>query len=206
MRKVVVCFSILLFILTASFLAMQKQSEASSSVIQRELSQDELTRLEAGEVILESQKYENEAGEIRGRGLAIAYVKANKKAVMDTLLDYPSYPQFMPRVKNTEVYLNTPTQINVKFTLKVVITIVYYIKHYVDRDAGTIAWELDNTQENDIKDTTGSWLVKPHKQGCLLFYSVALDTGRSVPGWLEDYLTKKDLPNVVRAVKEKVGG
>ena len=155
---------------------------------------------------MESQKYKNEAGETRGRGLAIGFVKADKNKIMNTLLDYPSYPQWMPRVKKTEVYHKTPTQVYVQFTLKVVITIVYHIKHTINVGAGTITWELDKSKENEIRDTTGSWLVKPHKDGCLLFYSVALDSGHAVPGWLEDYLTKKDLPNVIKAVKKRVGG
>ena len=76
----------------------------------------------------------------------------------------------------------------------------------IDRANGVITWKLDDSKENEIRATTGFWAVKPHKDGCLVYYSVALDTGHAVPGWLEDYLTKKDLPSVVTAVKKRVGG
>jgi len=206
MRKTV--FVVFAGILAIALCAVVFQSSAigSQAPAARDLTAAELAQVEAGEIILESHKFKNEAGETRGRGLAIGYIKASKDKIMDTLLDYPSYPQFMPRVKKTNVYLNTPTQVNVQFELKVMITIVYHIKHTVNRAAGTITWVLDKSKQNDIKDTTGSWVIKPYKDGCLVYYSVSLDTGRSVPGWLEDYLTKKDLPNVVNAVKKRIEG
>jgi ribosome-associated toxin RatA of RatAB toxin-antitoxin module len=173
----------------------------------RELTATEQAKVEAGEIILESQTYKDEQGRSRGRGLAIGYIKAPKDKIIDTILKYEDYPQFMPRVKATEVYLRTDTAVNVKFTIEVVLVkVTYYLTHKVDRAAGIITWTLDKSKPNEIAATDGFWGLKPYKDGTLVYYSVSADTGRAIPKTIEDYLTKKDLPNIINSIKKRVGG
>jgi len=172
----------------------------------RALTAAEQAQVEAGEVILESQKYQDAEGKTRGRGLAIGYIKADKTKILNAILAYETYPQWMPRVKQTSVYKNTATEKDVKFSLKVLITVEYHIKHLIDAGAGEITWTLDASKPNDIKATTGFWKIVPYKQGCLVYYSVTLDTGKAVPAAVEDYLTKKDLPNIIKTLRTRVGG
>jgi ribosome-associated toxin RatA of RatAB toxin-antitoxin module len=198
---------LLVSMLLAAAVAACPASASAQGVKMRELSPAELAKVEAGEVILESQTYQDAQGRTRGRGLAIGFVKADKGRIMDTILGYEAYPQFMPRVKTTAVYGRTDTQVNVKFTIEVVmVKVSYHITHQVDRAAGTISWTLDKSRPNEIAATDGFWGLKPHKNGTLLYYTVAVDTGRSIPKAIEDYLTKKDLPNIVKSIKKRVGG
>lgn len=172
----------------------------------RDLTAAELAQVEAGEIILESQRYNDAEGNARGRGLAIGYIKADKDKILDTILAYDTYPQWMPRVKKTSFYKNTATEKDVKFKLKVLITIEYHIRHRINAEAGEITWELDTGKPNDIKATTGFWKIVPHKDGCLVYYSVALDSGKAIPAAIEDYLTKKDLPNIIKTLRQRTGG
>lgn len=173
----------------------------------RELTAAELARVEKGEIILESQTQTDAAGKSRGRGLAIGFINADKNKIIDTILKYEDYPQFMPRVQSTEVYTRTATEVNVKFTIKVVLVkVTYYLMHTVNRDAGYITWTLDKSKKNEIAATDGVWVFKPYKNGTIVYYSLSVDTGLAVPKSIEDYLTKKDLPNIVSKIRERVTG
>jgi len=180
--------------------------QAAAPIFSRPLSAAEFAQIEGGEILLDSQKVSTPDGTTRGRALAVGYIRASKDKLMDTLLDYTSYPQYMPRMKKAEIYERTSAQVNVKFTIKLVITVVYHLKHYFNRPAGTMTWELDRSKPNDIRDTTGSWFFQPYRNGCIAYYSVTLDSGHAIPGWLEDYMTKRDLPNILRALRTRVGG
>jgi ribosome-associated toxin RatA of RatAB toxin-antitoxin module len=200
-------FALLLGLAAAAVLlmAIAPRVAPAASVPMRDLSADELAKIEKGDVILESQT--SSGANTRGRGLAIGFINASKDKVMDTILKYEDYPQFMPRVKSSEVYTRTDSQIDVHFTIDVAfIKISYYLTHQVDRAAGTISWSLDKTKKNDIAGTDGFWGFKPYKNGTIVYYTVSVDTGRAVPKAVEDYLTKRDLPNIVKNMKKRVEG
>jgi len=205
MRKATV-FVLLALVLAPLMLAGPTADVQAASVFSRQLSAAELAKVEAGEILIDSQKFASPDGTTRGRALAVGFMRASKDKLMTTLLDFNSYPQYMPRMQKAETYQTTPTQISVKFTIKMLITVVYHIKHYFNRAGGTMTWELDKAQKNDIRETTGSWYFQPYKNGCLAFYSVTLDSGHPIPGWLEDYMTKRDLPNILRVLRTRVGG
>ena len=200
-------FLILLLLMTPLLFSFRvDDAQAATPIFSRQLTAAEFTQIEAGEILLDSQKFSTPDGTTRGRALAVGFIRASKDKLLETLLDYASYPQYMSRMQKAEVYERTTTQVNVKFTIKLLITVVYHLKHYFNRATGTMTWELDRSKPNDIRDTTGSWYFQPYKNGCIAFYSVTVDSGHAIPGWLEDYMTKRDLPNILRAVRTRVGG
>jgi ribosome-associated toxin RatA of RatAB toxin-antitoxin module len=196
----------LLLLLTPLLFSGRANDARAAAVFSRSLSAAELAKIEAGEILLDSQKFSTPDGTTRGRALAVGFIRAGKDKLINTLLDYTSYPQFMPRMKKAEIYLTAGNVISVKFTIKVLVTVVYYLKHTIDRAGGSITWELDPSHKSDIRDTTGSWYFQPYKNGCIAYYAVTLDSGYAIPGWLEDYLTKRDLPAILRALRTRVGG
>jgi len=178
-------------------------ASAMMDVTARPLSDAELAKIETGEIILESNTVRDAKGNARATGLAIGFIDAPKDKIMDTILDYPSYPEFMPRVKAISLTGEGEHQV-VNYTIKVtLLTIKYAMVHQVDRAAGTIQFNLDKTKKNDIADSQGFWALKPHKNGTIIYYSVLVDTGMAVPKAIEDYLTKKDLPNLIAKVRER---
>lgn len=200
-------YSLLLAILfVAALLAVPALAQAQNMKA-RDLTPAELAKIEAGEIILESQTQDDASGKSRGRGLAIGFIGAGKDKIIDTILKYEDYPQFMPRVQSTEVYNRTATEVDTKFTIKVVLVkVTYHLAHKIDRAAGTITWTLDKNKKNEIAGTDGVWVFKPYKNGTIVYYSLSVDTGLAVPKSIEDYLTKKDLPDIVRRIRERVMG
>jgi ribosome-associated toxin RatA of RatAB toxin-antitoxin module len=189
----------------ALLMALAPRLARAASIVMRDLSAGELARIEKGEIILESQTSSGANGS--GSGLAIAFIQASKDKVIDTILKYEDYPKFMPHVKSTEVYKRTDSQVDVRFTVDVAFKKISYCRTIqVDRAAGTIVWSLDKTRKNDIADTEGFWGFKPYKNGIIVYYMASVDSGLAVPKMVEDYLTKRDLPNIVKSIRKRVEG
>ncbi|MDP8225111.1 MAG: hypothetical protein P9L99_17250 [Candidatus Lernaella stagnicola] len=166
----------------------------------------ELAKVDSGEIYFRSEAKKDAEGKVSGGGLAVGYFKAPKDKIIDTILKYEDYPQFMPQVSETEVN-HSGNEHNVKFTIKVFLfTIRYYMTHTVDREAGTVRFTLDKSKENDIVGTDGYWALKPYKEGFLVYYYADVDTGLKVPSKVQEFLTKRSLPKVVKAMKKRVGG
>ena len=70
------------------------------------------------------------------------------------------------------------------------------------------AWRMDDARpKKSVEDSVGAWVLKPHGNGrTIVAYTVAVDTGMSVPKIIQNWLTNKSLKKVVKAVKKKVEG
>lgn len=175
------------------------------AVVEKNLTPANLAKLEAGEVILLDQTYTDAEGKTRGKGLAIVLIDKPPEEVWKYIPQFDSYKEFMPRMVASKIYLNEAGKIGAEYTLKVAFkTIVYSCMHYLENDKFMLRWELDAARKNDIASTTGWWKIKPYKGKSIVAYTVAVDTGIAVPKVIQDYLTKRDLPNVVRAMKKRV--
>ena len=195
------------FVSVLLFVFMGYASADESIVnIDRLLTPENTAKLVKGEVVLTSTYYKDERGKTRTKGAAIVIVDRSTEEVWKHLGQFEQYPLFMPRMTSAAPYFHEGNRVGVEFTLKVVFkTIRYCIMHTIDKDKGILTLNLDKSKENDIRSTNGEWLVKPHGQGkSLVFHSVTIDTGMAVPVVIMDYLTKKDLPNIVFALKQRV--
>ena len=69
-----------------------------------------------------------------------------------------------------------------------------------------MTWALDQEAEHDIADTTGSWAVVPLEgaQATLVRYRSWVDSGRSVPRFVEAFLTERSLPKIVEGIRTEV--
>ena len=175
------------------------------AAVDKNLTAANISKLEAGETILLDQTYTDEKGQTRGKGLAIVLVNKPPDDVFTYIGQFGSYPEFMPRMVKSTVYKNEGSSVGAEYTLKVAWkTITYSCLHDVNNGNKTVSWVMDTGRKSDIASTTGMWILKPHKGNTILAYTVAVDTGMAVPKMIQDYLTKKDLPNVVRAMKKRV--
>ncbi len=173
--------------------------------IDKHLTAANIAKLEKGETILLDQTYKDKNGKTRGKGLAIIQVNASKDKACKHLSDFTYYKGFMPMVIVSDIYHNGEGKVGVGYVLKVVIKKVkYHCMHSFDKGKGEIKFWLDDNQKNDIKSTEGLWKVIPRGDKCFIAYTVSVDTGVAIPKAIQDYLTKKDLPNVVKAAKMRI--
>ena len=168
------------------------------------LTREDVARLERGEVLLRNQVDKDAKG--RGRGRAIVLIRRPPAAVWTVLTDYEKHTEFMPGVVRSKVYSRADRTVGVAYTLKVLLkSIRYHCLCTAAPDQRAIRWTLDKSRKNDIAGTTGCWEIRPHGDGgSIAIYSLAVDTGMSVPRFVQNFLTRRDLPNVARALKKRV--
>jgi hypothetical protein len=161
------------------------------------LTEKQLQKIEAGEIVIQEVSGSGEGK----RYEAVAVVKAPPKAVMAFLKDFASYVGPMPNLKKIEFSwegnLACVTQ-----HLKVTLSSISYrlnILHYGD---AVVEWEF---VDGDIKDTTGYYKLFPRSDGreTLLVYHVCTDPGMAIPQFIMNLLTKKSMPDVVKAIREE---
>lgn len=185
----------------SSFADEPKLGEAPD--IDKVLTKEQWKQLEDGEVVL--QKVESD-GKQKGGGLAVGIINAPAEKLFAALADFEEHVSYFPRMVSLDLY--TPEQeglIGIHPTIKVPIVgqVQYHVLFKLDEKAGTLLFGLDHSKQNDIADTLGAWVVRDlGKDRSLFVYSVYVDTGRNVPKVIENFLTNRDLPNVIKAVRE----
>ncbi|MEW5850594.1 MAG: SRPBCC family protein [Myxococcota bacterium] len=166
---------------------------------------DELAKLEKGQVVVRGEMYTNAAGKRAGKGKAFVIINKPPEAPWAILNDYEKMPEFMPRLARVTIQNRTADGMKVVQELKVLFkTVRYVLDLKFDASKKRMAWALDKSSKNDINDTFGSWHFQPWNGGrTLVVYDIAVDTGAMIPAFLEEYLTKKDLPEVLMAMKRR---
>lgn len=169
------------------------------------LTPEQIGRLEQGKVVVFKKGSKDAQGNSLGKGQVMMLVNKPRDEVLKYIRDHDAWPEFMPHLVKIEEYYKKDNEVGVKETLRILFKkIQYYILQTYDEKAGTLTWRLDKSKKNDIKDTTGSWTIKPYgKDRCLIDYSVVVDSGIPIPKFIENFLFNRDLPGVVKAVKKR---
>jgi hypothetical protein len=76
--------------------------------------------------------------------------------------------------------------------------VVYYVRHRWDLEKRKLWWHLDPEMPNDLKTVEGGWDIYPlddkHSVGA---YRTHIDVGSSIPNFVQEYLTRRDLPKAL---------
>ncbi len=179
---------------------------------QKELSPQDWAKLKKGEIIIKQYIYTTKDGKQAGMAKGIILVNLPPDAIWNVITDYEHYNEFMPTVKKTKILKRLPNDgVRLYHKIKIVFVTLEYVcdiipVKYPD-GSRILQWKLAKGPgiKNDIKDTTGFWEVIPIDNGkkTLLTYTAFVDTGWAVPGWVQNYLTKKQLPKILRNTVEE---
>ena len=157
-------------------------------------------KLERGELELETTDGPGGRRDARARAL----IAAPPAKVWAAITDYDHYREFMPlttvsQVKKREgsdVWFYTELSTPVK-------TIVYTIKLTLDESKGAVDWTMI---DGNLKANDGSWRLEPHGNGeTYVVYTCFAAPGFPVPGFLLNKITQGTLPDVIAAVRKRVG-
>src|SRR5262245_22513189 len=131
---------------------------------------------------------------------AAALIAQPPELVWKVLTDFERRPQFLPgakeirvvRVEGNRVWLDERAQI-------LLITINYRVINTLEPETGVMSWVLDKEVAHDIADSEGTWRVIALDGGTrtLVTYQARIDTGQPVPGFLESFLMKRSLPQLI---------
>ncbi len=82
---------------------------------------------------------------------------------------------------------------------------VYYLEYRLDPRKRRIEWRLDTRFDNDLEDVEGFWELYAMADDRTLGRSgTSVNVGRAVPAFLQDWITRKNLPKTMERVRKWV--
>jgi ribosome-associated toxin RatA of RatAB toxin-antitoxin module len=138
---------------------------------------------------------------------AVFIVKGAPQTCLKVVSDFGHYPQFMPNIVASELVEKKDSCVTFSFGFRVALWTIRYTNLFRQRvfdDSSELDWSYVN---GDLKETRGSWKIRrcPGKPGySVVRYKAFINTGMFVPRWVSDLLTAKSIPNMIKAIAERV--
>ena len=146
---------------------------------------------------------------------AVTIIEAKRKRIREIIMDYPSYPDFMPNVSQIEILEQDATTAVLNYLLTLPLGKIKKYRVKLERSEPDdritlIHWQLRPwpglKPEETIKDTSGFWRIEElSEKRSLVLYHVYTDPGK-IPfglGWIVDLLSKDSVPEVLTKTKER---
>lgn len=137
-------------------------------------------------------------------------IAAEPSEIWAILLDFESIPDTSSAMKSADRYEDRPGStsriVSVEYLVKVAwVSIVYSVHHDYFAAQNYLVWTLDPAKENGLALTTGSFSTWPGSApGRTRFlYRTSVDTGRSIPDWVEEDLSEGSLKSYIKAVRKR---
>ena len=128
-----------------------------------------------------------------------ADIDAKPADVMAVILDFESYPKFLPEIERCEVVRSAPGEWDVRFTVKVVKRLNYTLR--IERVSETqMRWHMI---DGVFKSNDGGWDLTPVDDGqrTQALYHIDLQVGMFVPSSIMRSLVDRSLPDTVKRFK-----
>jgi len=175
----------------------------AGAAIAAELTDDDWERLKAGEVIIDTQKLDG-----KRRVEAAIVIDHDVGDIWKVMLDCPNAPKFVPNMRRCEILERADDgsweiiEHEVKYGWLAPKTIYQFRADYIPQQS--IHFERIS---GDLKHLVGDWTLEPapgQSSSILVSYSVYIDPGFIVPGFMVRRSLRKDLPGVLRALRRRV--
>lgn len=171
------------------------------------LTDDELAKVRRGEVPVRIESFTTPTGKVSGRGLGAILIHRPIADVWAVLTRYEDKAEYQPRVEKVWVLEKHPERLKVRMQIDAsVSTVVYTANYEFDSAAHTIRWTLDKMAPgNTVVDLDGGYeAAELSSAETLVVYRAWVDSGRSVPRFISDYVSRRSIPNSLRAIKMRV--
>jgi len=169
------------------------------------LTEKEEARLQAGKLVMTTQVADG-SGAVTG----IIEIDATPAQIWKILVNFEGLPESTPNIKEVDRYTDkkegAKRLIDIGYMLKVAwVEIRYWVHHDYFPEQQYLVWMLDAAKPNEIAATTGSFSTWPGSAPgkTRYLYITSVDTGRSIPDWVEEDLTESSLKKYMKFVKEK---
>jgi hypothetical protein len=113
------------------------------------------------------------------------------------------HTEFRPELERIETVSWGDREVLDDHHLKILfMPIQYRLRHRFDWEGARIWWELDPAFENDLSEVAGFWeLYELEGDRTLARFGSRVVVGPSLPLWLQDAVTRKNLPATVERVR-----
>jgi len=171
------------------------------------LSDAELRDAMAGRVPTRSESFSNARGKAAGRGWAAIVIERPVGEVWATLSRYEDHAEYIPRLKSVTVLERQPGRLRVRQEIDATVTTARFTAWFrLDEAEHQISWSLDKTAtDSTVSDVEGDYrMAELTPQRTLLVYRTYVDTGMRVPLFIQSYMQKRSLPELLQAIKRRV--
>ncbi len=167
------------------------------------LSVTDIARLEAGKIVVLKQ----DSGEGKNKK---SLIKASLlfdqpiEKVWSMLKQTNRQKEYLPHLREATIITGNNDGNVTQFMLKIMFfNVRYRVDHFFDNKTYRLTWHLDPGYKNDLKELYGYYqLYKVDDTHTLARYGSKVDVGLLVPEFIENILTRKDLPTALGNVKK----
>lgn len=159
-----------------------------------------------GVVVSHKQGPDGAGGELKGIIKAYLIVKQPRAVVFKMLNDTTKQASYLPHLVKSKRVSGTETSEKTEFLIKVAfISVRTRVDHQWWPEVSRMAWVLDPNFENDLIAQVGFYnFYSLDENTTLLEFGTLLETSPLVPNFVQDALTRRDLPEALGNVKKFV--
>ncbi len=170
------------------------------------LTEAEMQEALHGHTVTRTESFSRD-GKSAGRGLGAVVIECSIAEVWATLSRPEDKAEYMPRVKSVTVLERRPAMMRVRMEVDAsVLTARYTAWFRLDEPTHTLSWTLDKTApDNTLTDVEGEYrLFEVQPTRTLVVYRAYVNSGHAVPAFIQGYMTRRSLPNLLHAVKARI--
>jgi hypothetical protein len=192
-------------LLTAALVAQAPPEQPVHALMTAE----QLRDVKRGQAVVVTQTERGQDGHDQGRALAFFLIKRPWREVWDQLTDYDRQWEYMPRVERTRV-VDTQNDGLVKWVHHAMtiamVDIEYTMVQRLIPERRRVEFVLDASRPSDVPHIEGSWQFEAVDKGrkTLIAYSIFVRSGTLVPQFVQDFLTRRDLPEMLDNLRKRV--
>ena len=165
------------------------------------LSSAQITRLKNGEVVILDRPEK-----VEGRTMITAAIIFNQNidTVWSLITQGWRQEEYLPRLDRSKLIKKWDGGDIIEFHVSILgISINYQILGTRDKSHYYSHWKLNPSFKNDMKEVSGFWrFYWIDEKHTLARYGTWVEIGRAIPDAVQEYLTKRDLPEALGAVKK----
>jgi hypothetical protein len=166
------------------------------------LSQDDIARLKKGELVF-VKDVNGDQGTTKGLVKAAIMFNQPLDKVWDLMTQGWRQEEYLPYLDRSILVKKLPDGDIIENQVKVLImTLRFFVRGYHYPDRYYVDWKLASGYKNDMKRLQGFWqyyyVDDSHTLGR---YGTLTETGFGVPAFVQEFLTKRDLPESLGRVK-----
>jgi len=183
---------------------------ANAAAARAEFEDEVWKKLLAGEAVAQELPGQADADGAAGaprEAAAAGIIKRSPEVVWAVLVDFERPRDFLPNVREIQLRRVEGNRLFLQQHLRVLLNDVRFgLIWELYPDLGEVRVSLDPSVPHDIEDTRGTYRLVPLEgnRWTLLRYRTAVDTGRSIPGPVERFLTRRSLPGVIRSLRDEI--
>ena len=204
MRRTITALILLgLFAASASALSETKNSEGPLSGF----SPEQQKKLLSGEPVFEFKKTSAEGQDDQGHGQAYIIINAPLDTCFKIFSALDLQYQYFPRKTKSEVVKKEGDRVLLRNEFDFYLADIYYTSEYtIDPKRHRFDFEMDKSFPHNLEESAGFFEFEKLDDNRTLFTYAAtkVDTGVRVPGFIQEYITSRDLPAQAVNVKKRI--